>query len=89
MHPRPLPTGLAIIQALMEIEMNLAEYDRWRTFPDKMTPEEAEAALAPLAHVGDLEVAHAQADDILCALLRYLGHDTVVDAWHRVDKWYA
>lgn len=68
---------------------DLKTYDRWRTMPEKMTPEEAIAALTPLAGVGDIEVAHAQADDVLCSLLRFLGHDDVVEAWGKVDKWYA
>src|ERR1051325_245772 len=45
----------------------LTEYDRWRKFPEKMTPEEALAALEPLAKVNDVEVAHSQADDVMCA----------------------
>ena len=35
------------------------------------------------------EVAHHQADDLLCLLLRYLGHDAVVDEFDKVKKWYA
>lgn len=68
---------------------DFATYDRWRYFPAKMTPEEALVALQPLADVGDAEIAHVQADDILCALLRFLGYDDVVEAWQKVDKWYA
>lgn len=68
---------------------NLAEYDRWRCMPKRMTPEEAITALKPLENVGDYEIAHNQADDVLCALLRFLGHDDVVKAWQKVGKWYA
>lgn len=68
---------------------DLSQYDRWRSFPEKMTPEEAMTALAPLAHVSDIEVAHMQADEIICSLLRFLGHGDVVDAWGKVEKWYA
>ncbi len=68
---------------------DLAVYDRWRTMPEKMTPEEALTALKPLEDVGDWEVAHSQADDVLCSLLRFYGHDDVVEAWEKVGKWYA
>ena len=69
--------------------MDLATYDRWRTFPDRMTPEEAATALRALADVKDIEVAHSQADDILCSLLRYYEQDEVVALWADIDKWYA
>jgi hypothetical protein len=68
---------------------DLSQYDRWRTMPATMTPDEALTALRPLQSVTDLEVAHGQADEILCALLRHLGHNEIVEAWERVDKWYA
>ena len=38
---------------------------------------------------GDIEYAHAYADDILCGLLKRLGFADVVDAWEAVPKWYA
>ena len=37
----------------------------------------------------DPEVAHGEADNLLCALLRELGFDEVVDLYEKVDKWYA
>jgi hypothetical protein len=37
----------------------------------------------------DEETAHVIADDLLCQLLRELGHDDVVEAYLLVDKWYA
>lgn len=46
-----------------------------------LSPEHAE-------HV-DLESAHVEADDILCDLLRSLGHGDVVDKFERVNKWYS
>lgn len=64
---------------------DLATYYRWRKFPAKMTPAEALEALKPLEAVGDIEVAHMQADDILCSLLRHLGHADVVDAWEKIN----
>ena len=37
----------------------------------------------------DREMAHAEADAVLCKLLRKLGYGDVVDEYHKVDKWYA
>jgi len=37
----------------------------------------------------DLEMAHYNADDVLCELLKALGYAEVVDEWAKVDKWYA
>lgn len=49
------------------------------------------AALRRLQAIGsgDPEAAHSQADEVLCDLLRQLGHDDVVEAWDAVPKWYA
>lgn len=38
---------------------------------------------------GDREQAHMDADDLLCLLLRYHGHDDIVDEFNNVRKWYA
>lgn len=46
-------------------------------------------ALKKLQGPGDTEAQHADADGILCALLRGLGYNDVVDEWLKVDKWYA
>ena len=65
-------------------------YDKSRSFPEKMTPEETFAALKSISPKnGDEEVMHALADEALCALLRFLGHGDVVDAWDAIPKWYA
>lgn len=37
----------------------------------------------------DEEIAHAQADEVLCKLLRATGYGDVVEEWLRVEKWYA
>lgn len=37
----------------------------------------------------DVEVAHHDADDVLCDLLTPLGYADVVGVWGLVDKWYA
>ncbi len=53
-----------------------------------MTREQAISELKKAQGNGDIECAHADADDILCDLLRALGYDDVVDEWMEVDKWY-
>lgn len=37
----------------------------------------------------DPEWAHSEADSILCAVLDGLGYVELVDAYHRIKKWYA
>ena len=57
-----------------------------------MTKEQAVIALQIIEREskrGDTEVAHGKADDILCQFLEQLGFREIVDAWDRVDKWYA
>jgi hypothetical protein len=38
---------------------------------------------------GDPEIAHQEADELLCALLRSLGFGDVVAEWEKVQRWYA
>jgi hypothetical protein len=47
------------------------------------------AKLRPLLGSPDPEVAHGDADDVLCELLRSLGFNEVVDVWEKAPKWYA
>lgn len=54
-----------------------------------MIREQAIANLQDLINSGDTEIAHSNADDILCQLLISLGYQDVVDAWNKIDKWYA
>ena len=37
----------------------------------------------------DEEMAHVEADKILCEALTLLGHDGIVAAWQDIPKWYA
>ena len=37
----------------------------------------------------DAESAHADADDVLCDLLKALGYNRVVEEYDKVKKWYA
>ena len=38
---------------------------------------------------GDTEVAHLDADNILCDVLTQLGYKELVDLYEKVKKWYA
>jgi hypothetical protein len=38
---------------------------------------------------GDTEMAHHNADGVLCELLKALGYSDVVEEWAKVEKWYA
>lgn len=37
----------------------------------------------------DIEMAHSNADDILCELLTKLGFKEVVETFKKIEKWYA
>lgn len=54
-----------------------------------MTKEEALAELAEIRKDTDTEVAHFNADSVLCQLLISLGYEDVVTAYHDIGKWYA
>ena len=54
-----------------------------------MTKEEAIAELNLIRQNDDTEVAHVDADDVLCQLLMSLGYEDVVTAYHDIGKWYA
>ncbi len=51
--------------------------------------EQSERELYQLQFNGDVEAAHAQADDILTNLLKELGCNKVVDLFEKIEKWYA
>lgn len=54
-----------------------------------MTKEEALAKLAECQESDDVEMAHSDADDVLCALLDELGYGDVVAEYNKVSKWFA
>jgi len=55
---------------------------------DEMRAEILER-LRRIAAGGDTEMDHHDADEVLCELLIHLGYKDIVDAWAKVDKWYA
>ncbi|MEQ3423051.1 MULTISPECIES: hypothetical protein [Citrobacter freundii complex] len=54
-----------------------------------MTREEAINKLKILQGIGDKEIAHCNADDVICDLLKALGYEDVVKEYDEIDKWYA
>ncbi len=54
-----------------------------------MTKEQAIEELKNEQSNGDTEMAHGNADDILCKLLASLGYAEVVAEYEKVSKWYA
>lgn len=54
-----------------------------------MAKEEVIAKLIDCQKNGDTEMAHSQADDLLCEFLAALGYADVVAEYEKVDKWFA
>lgn len=57
--------------------------------PNTMTREKAIEELKVEQANPDREVAHRNADDVLCNLLIELGYEAVVDEYNKVRKWFA
>ena len=51
--------------------------------------EKAKIKLSELADSEDWEIAHQEADQVLCELLNGLGFDEVVGIYKGVGKWYC
>jgi hypothetical protein len=56
---------------------------------DKVDTTPYIASLVECQQDDDTEVAHCDADDVLCDLLTRLGYDDVVEAYCKVEKWFA
>lgn len=55
-----------------------------------MTPEQFADAMREIAkNSGDTEMAHGDADDLLCKVLTQLGYGEGVKIFEEMDKWYA
>ena len=54
-----------------------------------MNKELAIEKLKELQKNGDTEIAHNDADYVLCHLLEALGYGDVVEEYHKIDKWFA
>ena len=53
-----------------------------------MNDREAVKELKQINSCGDVELAHIEADKLLCALLRE-SHPLTVEAFELMNKWYA
>lgn len=56
---------------------------------DSMSKEEVLNRLYALLESDDQEVAHVEADTLLCKILISLGFGDVVDVYNAIPKWYA
>jgi len=54
-----------------------------------MTNAEAIEKLKEVQECDDKEIAHCDADNILCDLLLTLGYDEVVVEYTKIDKWFS
>ena len=54
-----------------------------------MNKETAIETLQRLQQSHDTEMAHIDADDVLCELLKSLGYEDVVSEYQNVNKWFA
>lgn len=54
-----------------------------------MSRYEAIAKLKILQLLRDKEIAHCNADYVICELLKSLGYEDVVKEYEEIDKWYA
>lgn len=51
--------------------------------------KEAIEEMKKLVNNADYEIAHIEADGILCDVLTKLGYKELVDVYEQVGKWYA
>ena len=54
-----------------------------------MTREKAIDVLQMIQRSHDTEMAHIDADDVLCELLKSLGYEDVVSEYQKINKWFA
>jgi hypothetical protein len=53
-------------------------------------PEQFKERMSKIANgPGDTEGDHADADDLMCELLRELGYGEEIDIYLKMPKWYA
>lgn len=51
--------------------------------------EETKDLLRKLQGYDDPEVAHKEADNVLCDFIRYLGYKDIVDEYDLIKKWHG
>lgn len=73
----------------MTKETNIFRKYKYGKFGDQVSHPSYLERLKELEDSGDPEYAHEEADNILCDILKYLGFEEIVEAYHKVPKWYA
>ena len=68
--------------------MNKQDYTYNKKWVDGLSAQ-AINVLDKLSRNRDTEKAHYEADKVLCNLLNELGFEDVVNAWEKIDRWYA
>ena len=54
-----------------------------------MNKDEILNKMIELGKSDDFEVAHGEADHLLCEFLKSLGYNDIVEAYNKVGKWYS
>lgn len=54
-----------------------------------MTPRKFTIEMKKIAQIDDPEIAHGEADDLLCEVLKKLGYEKGVKVFEDIPKWYA
>ncbi len=54
-----------------------------------MTPNEFKKEMEIIAKYNDTEVAHYEADELLCDILKELGFEEGVEIFENMGRWYA
>lgn len=90
--PRFFTTWITDIYSLNTFKTDSPKVTHWMPLP-KLPNNETSMYIADqlkaLQSNPDKEVAHNQADKILCDLLNWLGYDDVVKEFENLEKWYA
>lgn len=59
------------------------------TDEQKRIVEDIKFKLIEQTNIGDTEISHSNADDLLCELLSVLGFNDIVEIYKKINKWYA
>jgi len=83
-----LPLTLAKLPTLLRTAISARKGGRNAIGERAMKRKEAIDELREIQEIGDLNVGHRLADDVLCRLLHSLGYGDVVAEYNKVGKWY-
>jgi hypothetical protein len=71
---------MLLLTKLNKMKLTKKEFEAVELIKDKLIKEQSN---------DDTEIAHCNADDLLCDLLVELGFVDIVKEYSRIDKWYA